>query len=151
MGLLAVLSSCTLMNSGNQAVRGSGYEGVILSVENAQELGPLLGNDINEFWLPTEQDVAALEAALPDYLTANDEMFENLPVLWERLSKYKRQYVGYLENGQRVIYVNYFYNPPDNNWKKEFILVMDGGDSYFNLRFQVETGQFYGLEVNRGV
>lgn len=149
LGILMILNSCSLLGSGNQTVHTGDYEGVILSVENARELGPLLGNDITEFWLPTEQDVANLEAGLPGYLQANEQQFENLPVLWERLNKYKRQYVGYVEEGRQVIYVNFFYNPPDNNWKKEFIMVMDGGDSYFNLRFQVETGQFYGLQVNR--
>ena len=40
------------------------------------------------------------------------------------------------------------YTEPGLHWRKEWVLVMDGGDCFFQLQFDVESGTFTALMVN---
>jgi hypothetical protein len=61
---------------------------------------------------------------------------------------YKRQYVGLLKNKQRLIWGKFFCSALGTNWRREPIDVDDGGDCYFQVLFNVDTGQFSELMVN---
>lgn len=133
----------------NQLVKTSSFEGVIFSKTNAQQVGVILGSQVEGYWKPSRGDVTALEQGLPAYLkTINVPLFSQEPPIWERLSEYKGQYFGILENGKRVVYANYFCSAPLDSWMEEVLLVLDGGDCYFQIKFEVDTNRFYDLQVN---
>lgn len=63
---------------------------------------------------------------------------------------YKRQYIPYLNSkGEKVVWINCFCASHENvNWRKEFVIVKDGGTCYFHLKINLTTRQLYDLIVN---
>lgn len=100
-------------------------------------------------WAPTVKEVLTLEEQLVTYLPQQQHAFDSLqaPIV-ERLPSYKRQYWGALENEKRVIVVNLFCDAPHYDWTEQLVFVLDGGDCYFRLKYDVEAGTFFNLIVN---
>jgi len=102
-------------------------------------------------WVPTVEEVRTLEKQLGTYLPQHRDAFDgsNIPIE-ERLPTYRRQYWGILENERRVIFVNFFCNsvPTPTDWTTQEVIGIDGGDCYFKIRYDVETGTFFDLYVN---
>lgn len=66
------------------------------------------------------------------------------------LANYKRQYVAIKnEKGEKEVWVNCFcgHNAWDG-WKKQLLLVNDGGNCYFNLKINLTQRRCYDLWVN---
>ena len=116
---------------------------VIFSDEEMRMLDPGGG----PFWTPTLDQVEALESLLPDYLRLHPPR-DDRPI--ERVFDYGRQYYGVTRNGQSVIYVNAFCHPEGfaPQWKKDIIVVKDGGSCYFQGYFDPLKKQFVGLRYN---
>ena len=106
------------------------------------------GAEIEDYWTPTEGDVLLLEENLPAFLQENSRSFRREPPVWEQLDSYKRQYAGLVIHGRKIIYGNFFCSDPGTDWKKEWIFVMDGGDCFFQLQFDMADSTFRGLMVN---
>ena len=65
------------------------------------------------------------------------------------LTRYKRQYVAVINSkGEKEVWVNCFCRTHNSNWKKERVVVKDGGNCYFNLKINLTTVQYYELMVN---
>jgi hypothetical protein len=109
-------------------VKTSEFEGVIL-----------LPGD----WVPTVDEILALEEQLVTYLPQQQSAFDGLqaPIV-ERLPTYKRQYWGVLENEKRLIVTNFFCDASRYDWHEKEVSVLDGGDCFFRLRYDVEAGAF---------
>ena len=133
-------------------------EGVIFSARLAeeQEVGMWSSSNTNTgYWTPSESDVLAFEAGLPDFLATSDnamltyEAGVELPI-WEHLDEYHRQYIGLLENERQVLYANFFctLNHVEDYWQTGFVMVMDGGNCFFQVKFDVETQEYFDLMVN---
>ncbi len=120
-------------NTMPQPVTGAGFEGVILG---------------DGAWTPDAEMIAALAPRLPAYLAQNQAKFNPAqPPIIERLAQYKFQYWGETPNGKRVIVVNAFCANFDD-WKTRRVMVLDGGDCFFNLKYDVDSGTFSDLQVN---
>ena len=63
---------------------------------------------------------------------------------------FKRQYVAVINNKeQKEIWINFFCDDWGNeNWKSELMGVEDGGNCYFNLKVNLETGEYSELYIN---
>jgi hypothetical protein len=91
--------------------------------------------------------VADLESKLKSFIQENSNSFYNPPI---GTTSYKRQYFGELLAGHHIIVGNFFCSDLGYNWKQVLILsqVVDGGDCFFILHFDVEEGKFVdGVEV----
>ncbi len=99
-------------------------------------------------WTPNAEMVTTLETRLPAYLAQQQTKFSarQAPIV-ERLAQYKFQYWGEMENGKRVITINAFCAAFDD-WKTQRVFVLDGGDCFFNLQYDVDSGTFFDLQVN---
>lgn len=104
--------------------------------------------DFGGYWTPAEEDILGLEGNLESFLRENSELFNRQPPVWEQINNYKRQYVGVIINGKQVIYGNFFCTDTGADRKNEWIFVLDGGDCFFQLQFDVESDTFIGLTVN---
>jgi hypothetical protein len=104
--------------------------------------------DFGGYWTPTDEDILSLEGKLESFLRQNAESFRRQPPVWEQLDNYKRQYVGLTIKGKPVIYGNFFCTDTGLDWKEEWIFVLDGGDCFFQLQFDVESGTLTALMVN---
>lgn len=164
--LLILLSACSLPTVG-ATPNGEGHTTTIPVVESpsaalagdqnwvvfdegqAEEMGMaswLVQSD--GFWTPSNEDVLNLEAGIDAYLRQNSGAFYREPPVWERLDEYRRQYFGFKIGGKRFIYGNYFCNDVRMDWRGDFVMVLDGGDCYFQVEYDVEEGSFIQLMVN---
>lgn len=116
-------------NSGVVAPRDEA-EGMVWSEE------PVTG-----YWLPGERWLTRAEdAVLREAKTIPDE--ERQPMI----SGY-RQYAGYIVNGERKIFINSMCTEFDG-WRSSGILVMDGGNCFWNAVYNVDTDEVELLIVN---
>jgi hypothetical protein len=102
------------------------------------------------FWVPTESQVRRLESLLPNYVSRNPPRLA--PDLVKHLSEYNRQYIGVLENGKKIIYVNFFikelYKEKPLLWQEQAVIVCDGGEGFWGIEFNVESEKFSNLITN---
>jgi hypothetical protein len=100
-------------------------------------------------WVPAVDEILALEEQLITYLPQQQRAFDGLqaPIV-ERLPAYTRQYWGVLENEKRLIVANFFCDASRYDWHRREVSVLDGGDCYFRLRYDVEADTFSDLLVN---
>jgi hypothetical protein len=147
MLMLQLATACSLSA---QPIQGERW--VIFPAEQAQELG--IGDwfvedgQTTEYWTPSESDVLILENGLGPFLQNNPDRFnEQKAPIWERLDGYNRQYIGIILAGKKVIYANYFCDSVQD-WRKDFVFVMDGGDCFFQFKYDVDSAEFFDLQVN---
>ena len=127
----------------NVLVEGDDFEGVIFAEANAAGL-----IDADEYWTPDEDDVDDLEAGLEDFLEEavedgliSEDAFDDLP-------DYLRQYAGFVEDDDRLIFANFFCDDFGSDWEEEPVFVLDGGDCFFTLVYDPERARFSDLQVN---
>jgi len=127
-------------------VSDAAYEGIVVPAELAANFYQgLTGEQASAYWTATPEDIAALEAALPPYLQT--AAAERSPDLWQNVATYQRQYIGLVEADEPRIYANFFCNAPDD-WQQQPVLVMDGGDCFFQVEYLPASGQFENLIIN---
>jgi hypothetical protein len=150
MFVLAALLLLTSCSSSAQNIKGEHWVIFSETLAEEQQLSTwfLFGDESIEYWTPSEQDVIAIEDGLIPYLEQNAERFyvRDIPV-WERLDDYNRQYIGILVDGRRIVYANYFCDSVVD-WEKEFVIVMDGGDCFFQFQYDLDTAEYFDLQVN---
>jgi hypothetical protein len=60
-----------------------------------------------------------------------------------------RQYVCVLDQkGDKLVWVNCFCSAHNNEWRKEVLVVSDGGNCYYSFIVNLTTGKYYNLMVN---
>jgi hypothetical protein len=67
-----------------------------------------------------------------------------------KLKGKKRQYVPVInEKGEKEVWVNFFCDDwESDNWKKDLMLVHDGGNCYFNLKVNLTNKTYSELGIN---
>jgi hypothetical protein len=111
-------------------VQVNGNEGVILPAAAAPDLLQGTGLAPEGYWLPRQGHLQAAEDALSDQ--------------WQGY----RQYAGFVEDGERKVYINAFCDDMGIDWKRTVVFVMDGGACYWQAVYNVETGEVEWLTVN---
>lgn len=123
------------------------------ALAEAQGVGLWLNSEFSDYWTPQAADVLAFEAGLAEFLeNSGNTMLEfgNETPVWERLDRYQRQYIGLVVDGQQVVYGNFFCggNTHFDDWRGHFVTVMDGGNCFFSLAYDPQTGEYQHLMVN---
>ncbi len=101
-------------------------------------------------WQPGARDIRALEAMLPRALTAARPSRD--PTNWAAApSGWRRQYVGIVLTGKRLIYGNFF--PGDAkaewpSWRRRPMIVCDGGPRFFGVVYDVAARRIVSLDFN---
>ncbi|MDD5766167.1 MAG: hypothetical protein PHW79_08000 [Candidatus Marinimicrobia bacterium] len=102
---------------------------------------------------PTRQEVEKAEKALRKQLKAlNKHLFhqEEPPIIHKNLKKYIRHYYGYIDQeGHRILEIHCFWEQSvqEYDWL-EPLLVFDGGSHFWNVKYNLDTGVLFDLEVN---
>jgi hypothetical protein len=134
----------------NQLIVTDSFEGVIFAGASAKQmdLEAIIGfsETIDDYWTPSRDDVLAFEQRLGPYLQGAAPQAG--PGALKDLNEYRRQYVGILVNGQRVMFAIFFCNAYDTDWQHEIVFVLDGGSCYFEVKYDVQTGAFYDLSIH---
>ena len=64
-------------------------------------------------------------------------------------TNYKRQYFPVINSkGEKEVRVNCFCGQADFDWKKEELMVCDGGNCFFNFVINLKTKKYYDLIIN---
>lgn len=106
------------------------------------------GENFEGYWMPAGQDLLVLEEQLGPYLQAHADQFLAHPAVWEQLNDYHRQYAGLTVDGNPLIYGNFFCKEYKGSWVTEWVMVIDGGDCYFQVLYNVKNDTFIRLLVN---
>lgn len=149
LSLALILQLSIACSSPAQPIQGEKW--VIFPAEQASEQGLgdwlVTNGQTAEYWTPSENDVLALENELAAYLQDNPDRFYGGTPVWERLDEYNRQYIGIILDGKEIIYANYFCDSIQD-WRKDFVFVMDGGDCFFQFKYDADSAEFFDLQVN---
>src|SRR5215203_2020993 len=124
----------------SRIVKTDKFEGIICS--NFSEWGFV--NLSNSFWVPTKAQILEAEEAIEQYL--KDKPPTRSPELWQKLTSYKRQYVGIVVDGHKRIYCNFYCGKESLSDKP--ISIEDGGDCFFQVEYDIEDTTIYNLMVN---
>ena len=119
------------------------FEAVIVPQEQASDfLYSLHGERTTENWTPTEEDILQLEEQINAYLE------ELPPNSLMPLSEYQRQYAGAIIKEHRLLYGNYFCQTFDVDWHKRPLVVLDGGNCFFQVVYDIQTQDFVSFNIN---
>ena len=62
---------------------------------------------------------------------------------------YHKQYVPVInESGEKIVWINFFCSTFNYNWKKEIIMVDDGGNCFFNIKINLTKKTYSELSIN---
>lgn len=120
-------------------------QSVVLGPEHVPDLMRRCGAEppsgLTGYWEPDAQTLAHLERRLPAMLDA--EVPPTRRPRAERIT-IMRQYVGFLRNGRRVIYVNGWPRqwPPSTHWLRAVSGACGGGPLAFRVLYDPETRTF---------
>lgn len=65
------------------------------------------------------------------------------------LDKYFRQYVSvFNKNNEKEVWINFFCDTNNSEWRKERTIVKDGGNCYFNLKLNLKTRRITEIFIN---
>lgn len=69
------------------------------------------------------------------------------------MDSYFRQYIAtYNSKHEKEVWINFLCIDEKSlkkmAWKEKWIIVKDGGNSYFNLKINLSTGKIYNLMIN---
>ena len=152
--VLAALAGCTKRKDEPPPI-GPDVEGVIFDAEQGQGFAH---RDGEKAFRATEADVRRAEAALPKFLAQPLE--QALQTRWPReaerrqkvlakLPSYKRQWAGLATENKRVLYMNFFCRVHElQQWRTAPVSSCDGGDCYFHVDYDLDTGAFDNLSIN---
>ncbi len=102
------------------------------------------------FWTPTAEQIAELHSKLPLYLQTIQS--QDAREITRGFERYRYQYFGYTAEGVRWILINAFCADElggyDDYWRKQYLLVMDGGSCFFRVRYNTQSKIFRDLDVN---
>ncbi len=125
--------------------------------------------EIQSYWTPTPEIVAALESRLAAFLDgrAAQDRADLARVPWlersksalaadqkhvsnirGRLPDTRRQYVGVVVGGARRVFVNCFPRESFPDWDRQFVFVLDGGDWFWSVQYDVDAESFLALAFN---
>ena len=109
-----------------------------------------------ESWQIKEKDVKKALKAIGIFLR-NEKAHENIgkyekiqiKYISDNFNTYNVQFIPRTINGSKIIYCN-FFKPASiyPNWKTEETLVIDGGNSFWQIEYNIETGKCSNFNVN---
>lgn len=93
---------------------------------------------------PTMEQINSIEKKLEVYLKSNQ------PMVFKKYKKYYRQYTGLeVVSESKTVRANFLCHVEGDRWRKEWIMVLDGGDCYFNFSFDLEKSEIKDFTVHR--
>ena len=105
-------------------------------------------------WQPSEEEIQELEQQLPRLQQIKSSLCCGPGRNVENVLDYYRQYLGIVVKGRKVIYINALSiryarrYAQDDRWRREPIIVCDGGAWFWGAIYDPETKEFSRLAFN---
>jgi len=120
------------------------FESIIVPQEKAADfIYALNGETIEQGWTPSQKDILLLEERIQAYLET-----ELIDARLMPLSNYQRQYAGANVKEHHLLYGNFFCQSFDVDWRKIPIVVLDGGNCFFHVIYDLKTEDFVLFNIN---
>ena len=138
LAITLILMVCVGWDAGGELINGavlptSGNHYVPYSIDGRPTGG----------WRPSRATIEKAEPVILEYIKDSDQE------IFEHLDQYRCQYFGIIVDGRKRIYCNFFwYTENKKDWRTRPIVVMDGGNWYFQLEYDVETDRCLNFAVN---
>lgn len=126
------------------SVTVAGHDGVVMPRDVAADAVTWIvwpDDEIEGYWLPGEPWLEKAEDAV-ERRSATIPDPDRAP-----MTGGYRQYAGFVEHGERKILINSFCRDFEN-WRSQYIMVMDGGPCFWNAIYNVDTAEVERLSVN---
>lgn len=143
-------------------IKGSKFEGCIFSEKYNGFFGSELNNK-TKLTLTTSEIVEAEKLLLNDVWNKQNTVITD-PFIRKHLDKYLRQYVGFINtNGQKIVFISFLWKKSMiddeklyrqfpkiqvHNWKNEWIIVNDGGNSYWEIKINLSSSLLFDFGEN---
>ena len=96
-------------------------------------------------WTPTDDDVQKALLKIYEFIDnpsgANDLENKEIIKIKNKFSSYKVQFVGVEINGEKRIWCNFFCSDSFDYWKKNVVIVDDGGFCFWQIEYDYKTGK----------
>ena len=105
----------------------------------------------------SESELITIEKILTIAIKKNNENYSENKILKTdieiNLTDYKRQYVPIINTqGEKEVWVNFFCESfAADKWRTKTVQVEDGGKCYFNIKINLNTKEYYDLDINGSV
>lgn len=137
-------------SNGPEVTEHNDLPNVIFSKDDAQRLYQHSGafGFSPPFGTPTEQQVREAQERLPEFISQN--MPEGRTPIAD-ISGYMFQYIGTTKEGKGKIFINALCEVDESmaeKWHSEFIMVLGGGNCYFQITYGPKTHEFSEFWVN---
>lgn len=120
--------SAVAISSDNYIVFSKYYNASFLPIEGKQ-------------YTLTQEDVENVFNILEPFLENQSDIRD--------LSEYKAQFIGYTnDGGEKILYANYFCVDSFLDWKNNFVMALDGGNCFFNVKVNLQTKEVFDFIVN---
>lgn len=102
----------------------------------------------------SSKDADRIEAELPNYLIAYTEQtyVKDLPFIKSNINMYNRQFFCYInKNGESIVLISFLWRDKsllDKTELKHPIFIDDGGNYFWQVRYNLKTRKFHSLHVN---
>lgn len=134
---------CALLTGCASTLNKGGVEGVIFPASKADFAARATGRKNLQYWTPAESDIAQAMPQIKAFLA------KQAPSIASSLQEYRCQYFGVVVDGKKRIYCNFFRRGSwDEYWRIEPVFVLDGGDDFFQLEYDVKSKQCLNFTVN---
>ena len=138
---IAIIHYNSLYEQYKTYIFGKSKEAILTTSEIA-EIEVILNKCIDEY--NTEKEKELEKQIKENKAIDSDREFSII-----KLKKYKRQYIAIInDKGEKEVYLNCFCNSFHPDWKKDLVMVLDGGKCYFNLRINLKSKKNYQFSVN---
>ena len=145
------------VNNEAQYIKEDCFEGYIFAKENVKDADWMPFNDMKEKYTPSVSDIIMAERILKEQLgKINKKTLMNqgkgCPIIHRKLSRYKRQYFGYInKSGEKIIWINFIWDKKKDSlkwWNTEVIYILDGCSYFWNIKVNLSTENLFELIVN---
>jgi hypothetical protein len=97
------------------------------------------------------KEFVVIENILQRCIDSHNSKLDSTSYQFLQLNNYRRQYIAYSDNHQKMVWVNCFCNEDAKMfpyWKKKTVFVYDGGGCFFNVLINLSKQQCEDFWVN---
>ena len=130
----------------NILVETSKYTGVIITENGFSEFRYLFDSASTSYWEPSIDDISNVEKCIREFLDSaqlnpklDTYQKQSAVFILDNLEKYRRQYVGFVVDGEKRIWCNLFYDADDSfyDWQHIPVDLDDGGNRYWQIEYSL--------------
>ena len=117
--------------------------GTIINISDDAYLPYSIEGKPSGIWHPSEEIIKKANPVIFQYINdSSKEIFRNIDL-------YRCQYFGIIIKGKKRLYCNFFrLTAYEKDWRTNPVVVFDGGNCYFQLEYDIETGKCLNFSIN---